>query len=287
MSHCYDCQCVNNVEINIMLKIIKFIFIVSVFFFARLPIMQALENKEIEIVGTGNSETLFQALAEDFSKSNTENIVITIPKSIGSKGAIHRITYDKNIFGRIVESSHNDFKKHDISYFPIARTPISFFVNGCVELNELTSQNIIDIYSGKIQNWVELNAPKAKIKVLTRQEEETNLHAIKKFLPGFESIKISPKAKTILSDRVMVNYGALTHNAIGFGSFSDIKGNPILNPLSIDGIAPTNVEYPIMVNIGLIYKEEKLSQQHLSFLNYLKTAKAKKIITQFSAIPLE
>ena len=132
----------------------------------------------------------------------------------------------------------------ELTYTPVALEAFVFFVNKECPIDGLTSQQIRDIYSGKIRNWKELGAPAGRIIAFQRPPNSGSQTTMERFMGE------TPLAKP-LKEEVVRSMGSIIErvaqyrdvaNAIGY-SFryyaSTMKGSDSIKFLKVDGVAPT------------------------------------------------
>lgn len=138
---------------------------------------------------------------------------------------------------------------------PIGKEAFVFFVNHKNQIDNLTLQQIKEIYSGKITNWKEVDGKNKPIRAYQRPENSGSQTALESLM-GDVPIMEAPK------EYVAAGMGDIIHevsqyrnydNAIGytFRYYSqEMVGNDEIKLLAIDGVPPTKEtirsgEYPI------------------------------------------
>lgn len=144
--------------------------------------------------------------------------------------------------------------KEEMVYTPIGKEGFVFFVNKDNPVTSLTTQQIKDIYSGKITNWKEVGGKDSEIRAFQRPEGSGSQSAMLRFMgttPLKEPIKedVPEGMGGIISQTADYQN---RENAIGY-SFrfyaSEMATNDKIKLLEIDGVAPTkeniqNGSYP-------------------------------------------
>ena len=149
-----------------------------------------------------------------------------------------------------VGMSSRDLKDNDpdLWYTKIATDGLAIIVNPRLTgVNNLTKEQIRDIYTGKITNWRELNGPDAQIYVITREEGSGTRTAFEDLVMGKDSagnpIEISHKAIVQNSNGAVRLFVSDDINFIGFISLGlvEAKDNEQkeVKALQMDGIEPT------------------------------------------------
>jgi phosphate transport system substrate-binding protein len=241
--------------------------------------------EEITIVGTGSGTAILKAIGEAFSQQNP-GITITVPESIGSGGGIKAVGRDEYLLGRVSRGIKESEKPYGLTYVSYAKMPIVFFVNKNVTAKNLSTQQVVDIYSGKITNWKDVGGNDAGIRVVTREEGDSSLEVLLELFPGFKDITITSKAKTTFSDPETEETVLKTANVIGFGSYPNAKVIDV-HVLTIEGKSATDPDYPYVGTLGFVYKEENYTGNIKKFVEFAISEAAHEAITEAGGIPVE
>ena len=151
-------------------------------------------------------------------------------------------------------------------YTPIGTEAFVFFVHKDNPITNLTTEQIKDIYSGKITNWKDVGGKNEKIAAFQRNEGSGSQSMLKRFM-GDTPIADAPTemVNDLMAGIIeqVADYKSKT-NSIGFSFRYYVEGiikNPDIKMISIDGAAPTsenirNGSYPILTPIyAVTYKE--------------------------------
>jgi len=123
---------------------------------------------------------------------------------------------------------------------PVAFDDIAFIVHKNNPLNDISRQQVIDIYRGQIRTWKELDWENFFITIIN---EEQGRRALKLFEKYFEltgkflrsAIIIGPNSRTIES--VAANPHAIAYVSIGAAMVAEAEGIRIKR-LTLDGVEP-------------------------------------------------
>ncbi len=96
-----------------------------------------------------------------------------------------------------------------------------FFVNESVGIENLDADQLYAIYSGQIKNWADVGGDQGKIRVVRREQGDSSLNVLRRSLPGFTDIAITPVSKTVTTTRKTFSVVNSTRGAIGFGPYAD------------------------------------------------------------------
>lgn len=161
-------------------------------------------------------------------------------------------------------------------------------VNPDVTINNLTNQQLIDIFTGKTTNWKDVGGNDMPIVIVNRPTSSGTRATFKKYALNGQEEK-EGKALTQDNSGTVLQTVAQTKGSISYLALSYIKDNSI-KALSIDGVAPTveNIEtgtykvwsYEHMYTKGAAAGIEK------TFIDYMTGDEVKPLITKLGYIPM-
>lgn len=120
----------------------------------------------------------------------------------------------------------------------VAVIPFATIANKNVKVNNLTTEQLKGIYSGKITNWKDVGGDNADIVVITRAfGSGTRVNYQSKALAGGDIVKKEKNYKEVGSSGDMKTAVATTPNAIGYIDL--VYVNSDVKAISYNGVAPT------------------------------------------------
>lgn len=256
---------------------------------ARQPDAQkSPDNSTVLVIpGTGDSQSLLRKLTPLFAKKS--RIIVEIPESVGSGGGIKSVLSGNNELARVARPLTDKENAQGLKAKTFALSPVVFALNPKVEgITNLSFAQILGIYSGKIQQWDSLGGG-GKIFMMNREEGDSSRTLLEQLIPGFKEIS-APAGSIVYSTPEALQTLMATPNTIGYLPQAAMIGTG-LKELSIQDIAPSveNVrqkKYLLVVPFALVWKEP-LSPRAQSFLDFLSSPAAKKLMLENGAIPVE
>ncbi|GAK51862.1 hypothetical protein U14_03108 [Candidatus Moduliflexus flocculans] len=241
----------------------------------------AAEN--FTIVGSGDGLSVFEAVAAAFNHLHPD-VTFTFPESIGSGGGIKAVGRDEYVLGRIARDIQENEKPYGLTAVPFAKAPVVFFVNPNVGVTDLSAQQILDIYSGKITNWKEAGGSDLPVRVIMRDEGDSSHKVLQQNLPGFKALTMTPNAKTTFSIAEILSTAEHVAGAIGYGNYANVRiANVTI--IRIDGKNPTDSDYPYHAIQAFIFKEQNYTGMVKTFIEFLTSGAADDAIIQGGGIP--
>jgi phosphate transport system substrate-binding protein len=236
----------------------------------------AAAAEEITVVGTGNGMALLNSLGKAFMEA-TPDATVVVPPSIGSSGGIKAVGRDEFKIGRVARPIKDKEQHFGLTYLPFAKIPVVFFTHPDVGVADLTTQQICDIYSGKIDNWKAVGGKDGKIRVIRREDGDSSLLVLLASFPGFKDISLTPKSKTTFTDQETLELTARKEGTIAFGNYINAKQYDV-TVVSIEGKKPTNSDYPCTGTLALIFKEINKTGVIAQFVDFATSPTAQKVI---------
>jgi len=239
---------------------------------------------DLSVVGTGDGIDLLRALGAAYTADHPETNVI-VPPSIGSGGGIAAVSSNKEVLARAARPLSDSEKEAGLVATPVFRLPSAFFVHRSAGVTSLTSEQLADVYSGKITNWRDVGGQDVRIKVVRREDADSTLQVLRQSMPGWNNLAITEKSKTAVTTQDCINTVKEVPGAIGFGPFTKALEMELV-VLKIDGHYPTERNYPSAVMLTFVYKDSTVTPDAKQFISYAKTGKAKTVLTSMGAVPV-
>jgi phosphate transport system substrate-binding protein len=236
------------------------------------------------VVGTGDGMEMLHAVSVLFS-SERPDIAVSVPPSIGSGGAVAAVGADRNVLGRVARPLKDAEREQGLDTTPIVRIPSAFFVHPSAGVRALTTKQLTDIYSGKIDNWKQVGGTDLKIKIVRREEADSTLGELRATMPGWKDLAITSRSKMAVTTQEAIDSVREVSGAIGFGPYSKAleQGTTVL---TVDGRHPTDARYYSAVTLALLHKPSTLTPEAKSFIAFTRSAKAQNLFRQMGGVPV-
>ncbi len=145
-------------------------------------------SENLVIAGTGDSQAVLRKLAALFEEQN-KGITVEVPDSIGSGGGIKAISRHEVGLARTARPLKEKERNEDLTEILFARSPVVFVASPGSVVNNVSTQQVLDIFSGKIKNWNELGGPDHKLYPVDREQGDSSRKILSKHVPGFKEIQ--------------------------------------------------------------------------------------------------
>ena len=116
--------------------------------------------------------------------------------------------------------------------YAVANDGIAMIVHPSNGLQELSTQQIKDIYTGKIMNWKELGGKDMSIVIISRDVASGTFEVFNE--KALNGAKVAAKAQMLASNNAVVSTVESTPGAIGYAGLGYV--NPKVKTLKVDGV---------------------------------------------------
>jgi phosphate transport system substrate-binding protein len=259
-------------------------------------------NKAIENKGSDTIVNLALAWAEAYQEIHPEvRLSVTGGGSGTGIAALINGTVDiANASRRIKPEEQSQAEVNGITPVEhiIARDAIAIIVNHDNPVNRLTIDQISDIYSGKINNWLEVGGEDRPIVRLSRETNSgTHVFFLEQVIrKGDKSNKTLFSTDTLLlpssegiSAEIRQNPNAIGYDGLGYVT-EDLKVISVFSETAEDFVIPSaetvvNTLYPIARDLYM-YTAGEPTGEIKTYLNWILTSEAQLIVTALGFVPI-
>ena len=241
--------------------------------------------------GSGVNLGITQLLANAFTAGHPQ-VTINIPGSIGSNGAVKAVADNAITFGLMSRPLKEAEKSPGLVVRPYARVPIVVGAHAAVADDEITFQELVDIYKGKKTRWKDGN----EIIVLSREPFDSGFQLLEKEVPGFkDAIAESRQTKrwTVhFTDQDSNRAISTMRYAIGITDLGMIKVEHLnIKALRLNGIIPgpeslLSGQYPLSRQLSFLYRDETLPEGARAFLDFVRSVEGADILKSNGYLPV-
>ena len=242
---------------------------------------------DLVIPGTGDSQAMLRALAEDFTAAHP-HIRVFIPDSVGSSGGVKAVLDNDAPMARVARELSPDESGKGLRWRLFALGPVVVVANrpGCASVS-LDYGQLKGIYDGSIRDYAQLGCAPGKMYPVMRERGDSSLGVLQRFVPGLKDIR-EPVGKVYYTTPETVDAIAGHPGALGFAPLAAVQGRG-LDVLAVEGVEPTpdNVRsgaYAMTVPLALVYVGAPVPDAR-AFMHYLAGPEAAGTMARFGCVP--
>ena len=234
--------------------------------------------------GSTSMEKVIGALSEAFMEANSKVTVTYNPT--GSSAGIQAVQEGRCDISLSSRALKDEEKASGLKETILAYDGIAIIVNPANPVEDLTLEQIADIYTGKITNWSELGGSDSEI-VLIGREAGSGTRS------GFEEIvevkDLCQYRQELSSTGDVIATVAQNPGAIGYASLASVKDT--VKAVKVGGVAPSEEtvkdgSYAIQRPFVLVTKEGvTLSETAQAFFDYAVSKDANAVVIAAGVVP--
>ncbi len=239
-------------------------------------------NQKIIITGSSTLAPMVLEIAKQFELEHP-GVRVDVQSGGSSRGILDTRdgTADIGMVSRALRPGENG-----LNNYTIARDGVSIILHSQNPVTQLSSDQIIDIYKGDLENWNELGGRDEKIIVVNKAAGRATLDV---FLDYFDLSSSDIRPHIIIGDNEQgIKTIASTNQSIGYVSigtaeYSIKRGNDIkllpINNISANLTNVANGTYPLARPLLLVTKNEPVGTVK-KFIEFARSEKVHRIIKE-------
>lgn len=235
--------------------------------------------------GSTSMEKVIKYLSESFSEEN-KNVKITYNPT-GSGTGITAVSEGRCDIGLSSRDLKDEEKQSGLKGTVVALDGIAIAVNPENTVEDLTVEQIADLYTGKITNWKDVGGKDAPVVLIGREAASGTRDGFESITKTKDSCKYSQE---LSSTGDVIQTVASNPNAIGYASLASVKET--VKALKVNSVAPSTATvqdgtYKIQRDFVFVTKEGKeLSKAAQAFFDWVVSGKADSLIEKAGAVPV-
>ena len=256
-----------------------------------LCLVTAANAEKVTVAGSGGMIPLMTMLADAYMKKHPGDTVIVRKNSITQSGGVLAA-----LSGAVdIGMSARHVAQHEIDAsvvaYHIADVAATVAVHNNVRVTNLSSQQLCDIYAGKITNWREVGGHEAPITVLTRPESDSTKMALRDGIDCFKGLQETRAALNMFKSNNMLTTLQRVVDTIGIIdviALEQTKGKA--HPVRLDGRGPSAEEiaagrWPMVKHYTLIVGAQR-KKAVTRFMQFIKSREGAALISRHNGRPL-
>ena len=268
-----------------MKKVICFVLAAALMLTLSLSACAKSLSGTVATNGSTSMEKVIGILSEQFMEDNSD-VTVTYDATGSGTGieAVANGTCDIGLASRALKDTETE---KGLVATTVALDGIAIIVNADCPVDDLTVEQISDIFTGKITSWADFGG-KGDIACIGREAGSGTRD-------GFESITKATDqcvlAQELTSTGAVIAAVKSSANAIGYASLSAVEGQEGIKVLTVNEVACTaenivNGTYVVQRPFNLVTKDgAELSAAAQAFFDYMISADAADLITLAGAVP--
>jgi len=242
---------------------------------AIIPLSTATADQELKY---SCSSQVYEAFENVRLDAFTKETGITIDLFVASSmSCVYRVIQDMTDIASTTRAIYQRHKDHGLVETPFCKNPLAVITHKSLPVNNISTEQLRQIFSGGVKNWKEVGGPDLPI-TLVVPGYDTGANK------NFRRLVMRHKETTYdyityKSTRVIEAIERLPAGAISFISRGTIITHPDIKALSINGQKPSDQSYPYYQRFYMVTKGEPKGSVKI-FIDFIQSKKGQSIIKE-------
>jgi len=175
-----------------------------------------------------------------------------------------------------------------IEYVPFAEERVAVVTSPDLQIPSLSIEQIRAIFTGEIGNWSAIGGPDEQIRLIIREEDDSNTKIIRAGIIG--DAPFSETALVMTREDDAKNALNNATYAIGYLGFSGIIVSALdVHTVSLDGLHPADpdIDYPLASRmLGVAFLPDR-GKEFQGFVDFLTDTSAKKLLATYGLLAIK
>lgn len=269
------------------MKSLKWILILTLI----LSSISLIAQESLKIAGSTTVLPIAQSAAEIFMNNNPE-VNISIRGGGSSVGIASLLAGTVDIGNASRHAKNKEYKLArekgiNLTENVVAADGIAVVVNNATNVKNLTKEQIMGIYTGKIKNWKEVGGRSQRIVVLDRESSSGTFEVFHEL--ALDDKQACDSALRIASNNAVVTTVSNTPGAIGYCGLGYVSNK--ISTVNVDGQEPTvaNIQkgdYPLSRTLHM-YTNGKPKGLAKEYIDFILSNKGQEIVAEQGFIKIK
>lgn len=216
------------------------------------------ERTHIKVSGSGTALPLIRLLASVYPDQSVE---FEFLPGLHSAAGIEGVASGAIDVGLVSRELTDEERALGLTYTLLSNDGLVVAVHPSVGVQELTTEQVRDIYRGRYSNWKELGGADLPVVVLDRNDDESAKIVLRKYVLG-SSLEVTSSAAVLSHEPDMISALSSTPGAIGYFSLGAAVHQQVpVDVVALDGVKPSidtlrSGEYRIARPLGIVTRPD-------------------------------
>ncbi|MBY6198120.1 phosphate ABC transporter substrate-binding protein [Vibrio hangzhouensis] len=254
----------------------------------------AAQAEEVNISGSTSVARVMDVLAEHYNASH-KNTFIAV-QGVGSTAGITLVKKGVADIGMSSRYLTEEESSEAMDVFPIAYDGLAIVVNLTNPVQNLTRQQLFDIYKGNITNWKQVGGPDQEIAVVTREASSGTRYSFETLL-GLTQVINDRLVSDINPTNLVVNSNSMVktivnHNPHAVGFISEGSVDLSVKAIQFEGVEAnrqniSDGKYKLARPFLLLHTKDDIDDDADKFIRFVLSKEGQALIQEYGYTPIK
>ncbi|MCB9077816.1 MAG: substrate-binding domain-containing protein [Anaerolineaceae bacterium] len=209
-------------------------------------------NVVLTVSGSGSATAVLSAIQPAF-EADTPGYRLNVLSGSSTGGGVKGVIEGVLDVAAMARPPKAEETAQEIAYVEIGRAGQAVIIHPDISLTNLTSAQIIAIFTGEATNWKQVGGPDQPIILYVRDEADSSTQTLRQAILGDRPFS-ETVAQVLTSQSDMQVAVAGTPGSIGIATWpAALAGGADVLAVAVDGIKPDDPAYPMTTRLGVGY----------------------------------
>jgi phosphate transport system substrate-binding protein len=237
-----------------------------------------------EVVKYSCSNQVYAAFSKEYIEAFTKATGVKVDvKTASSDSCLYNLGRG---FCDIASTARKLYKRHELygySEFPFCKDPLAVIARKECGVDSLTAEQLQDIFAGGIANWKEVGGADLPVMIIVPGEDTAAHKNFRRQVMKHKDIAHDFMAYN--STMVIEAIKYFPCGSVSFISQGAAMHHPEITTIKIDGLAPTDKDYPYYQEFFYVTKGEPTGNVK-KFIDFTFSDEGNKMIEQYGMVPI-
>lgn len=240
------------------------------------------EQVVLKVSGSGSTTGVLDAVKAKFEADVPGYKLEVLPGS-GTGGGVKGIVQEVLDVAAMARPPKEEETAQDVAFVEIGQAGVGVITHPDVGVSELTSAQVVAIFSGEIMNWAEVGGPDLPLILYVRDEGDSSTEVLRKVFIN-ETPFPETVAQVLTSQGDMLTAVAGTPGSIGIATWpTAVAAGAKVQAVTIEGVAPGDATYPMLSTLGIGYLGTRQADVQ-PLIDWLGSDKGQTALQEFDVI---
>jgi phosphate transport system substrate-binding protein len=241
----------------------------------------AASQTTLRISGSGTVTSILSAIRPAF-EADVPGYKLDVLAGTGTGGGVQGVLENVLDMAAMARPPKDEETAQGLAYVAFGQSGVAVYTHADVGITSLTTDQARAIFSGQVVNWSEVGGPDVTIILYVRDAGDSSTKALRQLV--FGEVPFPETAQVLTSQADMQTAVAGTPGSVGFGSWpSALAAGADVRPITLDGVAPGDSDYPIVTPIGIGYVSAREADVQ-PLIAWLLSEQGQTTLSQFGVI---
>jgi phosphate transport system substrate-binding protein len=237
----------------------------------------------LKVSGSGSATAILKAIQPTF-EADTPGYRLEVLSGSSTGGGVKGVIQGVLDVAAMVRPPKDEEAAQNVEYVEFGQAGQAVITHPDVDVSDLTTAQVVAIFSGEITNWSEIGGPDRPIILYVRDDDDSSTKALRSAIMG-DMPFAATVTRVLTSQSDMLASVAGTPDSLGIATWpTALAEGAEVQAVTIDGVAPgDDSDYPMMTPLGIGYLAERQAKVQ-PLIDWLRSEQGRAALSEFDVI---